>query len=113
MSLHSDLTQLTMETGSQSRTLLPPADRCLRRSIPWQLNDGTARTLAAVDGPPPATRATSTAPRKLDIERQVNHTWFGPNSFKDCRKMGNDVIFQFVVIHTSRMAPSVLSWKPT
>ena len=36
----------------------------------------------------------------------MNHTWPGPKCFKDCRKMGNDVIFEFVVNHTSRMAPS-------
>src|SRR5438128_12203615 len=43
---------------------------------------------------------------ELDIEREVNHTRFGPKSFKDCRKMGNNVIFEFVSNHTSRMAPS-------
>jgi hypothetical protein len=35
----------------------------------------------------------------------MNHTWFGPKSFKDCREMGYNVIFEFVVNHTSRMAP--------
>ena len=43
---------------------------------------------------------------KLDIERHVNHTLFGPKPFKDCRKMGNNVIFESVVNHNaSRMAP--------
>jgi hypothetical protein len=43
---------------------------------------------------------------KLDIERHVNHTRFGPKSFKDCRKMGNNAIFESVVNHNaSRMAP--------
>src|SRR5215470_913641 len=34
---------------------------------------------------------------KLDIERHVNHTPFGPKPFKDCRKMGNNAIFESVV----------------
>jgi hypothetical protein len=43
---------------------------------------------------------------QLDIERHVNHTRFGPKSFKDCRKMGNNAIFESVVNHNaSRMAP--------
>jgi hypothetical protein len=43
---------------------------------------------------------------KLDIERHVNHTPFGPKPFKDCRKMDNNVIFESVVNHNaSRMAP--------
>jgi hypothetical protein len=43
---------------------------------------------------------------ELDIERHVNHTRFGPKSFEDCRKMGNNVIFQSVGYHNpSRMAP--------
>jgi hypothetical protein len=43
---------------------------------------------------------------QLDIERHVNHTRFGPKTLKDCRKMGNNAIFEFVVNHSSRMAPS-------
>ena len=74
--------------------------------FPSQLNDGAARTLAEVDGPAAGHPGHQHCASKLDIERQVHHTRFGPKSFKDCRKMGNDVIFQFVVIHTSRMAPS-------
>jgi hypothetical protein len=36
----------------------------------------------------------------------VNHTRFGPKPFKDCRKMGNNAIFEAVVNHNaSRMAP--------
>ena len=43
---------------------------------------------------------------KLDIQCHVNHTWFGPKSFKDCRKMGNNTIFESIVNHiASRMAP--------
>jgi hypothetical protein len=43
---------------------------------------------------------------KLDIQRHVNHTRFGPKSFKDCWKMGNNAIFESVVNHNaSRMAP--------
>jgi len=51
---------------------------------------------------------------KLDIERHVNYTRFGPKSFKDCRKMGNSAIFESVVNH---MLPEwhlrALSLKPT
>ena len=59
-----------------------------------------------MDRPAPSHPPHQHRAEKLDIERKVNHTWFGPKSFKDCRKMGNDVIFEFVVNHTSRMAPS-------
>ena len=107
MSLHSDVTQLTMEPVAkaagffhQDHTMFAPDQ------FPGLLNDGAPRTLAAVDGPAAGHPCHQHGAKKLDIERQVNHTWFGPKSFKDCRKMGNDVIFEFVVNHTSRMAPS-------
>ena len=74
--------------------------------FPGQGNNGAATTFAAMDRPPTGYPCHHHRAVKLDIERQVNHTRFGPKSFKDCRKMGNDIIFEFVVNHTSRMASS-------
>src|SRR6478736_6645615 len=104
MSLHSDVTQLTMEPVAKAARFFHQDHPVFAPDqFPGQLNDGAARTLAAVDGPAAGHQHGA---KKLDIERQVNHTWFVPKSFRDCRKMGNDVIFEFVVNHTSRMAPS-------
>src|SRR6266487_6933246 len=74
--------------------------------FPGQGNNGAATTFAAMDRPPTGYPCHYHRAVKLDIERQVNHTRFGPKSLKDCRKMGNDIIFEFVVNHTSRMASS-------
>jgi hypothetical protein len=74
--------------------------------FPGQIYNRAATTLAAVNRPASAYSHNHHSTVKLDIERQMNHTRFGPKSFKDCRKMGNDVILQFVLNHTSRMALS-------
>src|ERR1700730_10389084 len=107
MSLHSNVTQLTMERVAKAARFLDQDDAVFALDqLPGQINDGAARTLGAMDGPAAGHPCHEHCAVKLDIERKVNHTWFGPKSFKDCRKMGNDVIFEFVLNHTSRIAPS-------
>src|SRR5437870_11151492 len=114
-SLHSQRTQLAMEGVAKSARLLHqyhPVLAC--DELPGQLDQRAPAALAAVDRPAPGYPHCQDPTVELDIEGQVNHTRFGPKFFKDCRKMGNNVIFQFVGNHnTSRMAPSALSWKPT
>ena len=74
--------------------------------LPGQIEDGAATTFATVNGSAAGDAHHEHRAKKLDIKGDVNHSLFGPKSFKDCRKMGNDVIFEFVLNHTSRMAPS-------
>src|SRR5207244_1841177 len=105
--LHSQFAQLAMKSVAKSARLLHQHHPVLASAqFPGQVNNRAATAFAAVDRP------TATHPHhehpdlKLDIERHVNHTRFGPKSLKDCRKMGHNVIFQSVLSHNpSRMAP--------
>jgi hypothetical protein len=104
---HSDLAQMTMKRVAKSARLLHQHDAMLASDeFARQVNDRIATTLAAMNGATARHSDDEHSAQKFDVERHVNHTWFGPKSLKDCRKMGNNVIFEFVVNHTSRMAPS-------
>lgn len=102
----SDLAQLAMERVAKAARLLHQHHPMFASNQFFgQANDGAATTFAAVNRPSAGNSHHQHSPEELDIARQMNHTGFGPTSFKDCRKMGNNVIFEFVVNHTSRMAP--------
>ena len=104
---HSDLAQLAMERVAKSARFLDQHDSVVASDeFAGQANDGGATALGAVNRATASYSHNEHSPVELDIERHVNHTWFGPKSLKDCRKMGNNVIFEFVVNHTSRMASS-------
>ncbi len=107
MSLHSDLAQLPMERVAKSARLLHQDNPVFALDqLPASSTMVRRAALAAMDGPAPGHSHHEHCAEELDIERHMNHTRFGPKSFKDCRKMGNDVIFEFVSNYTSRMAPS-------
>ena len=74
--------------------------------FPGQVNNCATTALAAVDRPAARYPHRQHSAAELDIEGHVNHTRFGPKFFEDCRKMGNNVIFQSVGNHNpSRMGP--------
>ena len=107
VSIHSERTQLTMKSVAKSARFLDQDDAVFASDqLSGQINDGAATARAAMNGPAAGDAHHEYCTVELDIEGDVNHCLFGPKSLKDCRKMGNDVIFQFVVNHTSRMAPS-------
>src|SRR5437667_6405785 len=106
--LHAELAQLAMESVSKSTRLLHqhhPVFAC--DQLPGQLDQRTPAAFAAVDRPAAGYPHRQHSAVELDVERHVNHTRFGPKFFEDCRKMGNNVIFQSVGNHNaSRMTPS-------
>src|SRR5438552_17955548 len=74
--------------------------------LPGQFHHRAPIAFAAVDRPAAGYPHHQHSAVELDIEGHVNHTRFGPKFFEDCRKMGNNVIFQSVGNHNpSRMAP--------
>ena len=70
-----------------------------------QINHCTSATFATLDRLSACYPHCQHSAMKLDIERQVNHSRFRPKCLEYCRKMGHNIVCQFVCNHTSRMAP--------
>src|SRR6266550_3794750 len=96
-----------MESVSKAARLLHQHHPMLAcDKFPGQVNNRAATAFATLDRPTAGYPHRQHPAVELDIERHVNHTRFGPKFFEDCRKMGNNVIFQSVGNHNpSRMAP--------